>query len=534
VRDLSARDNAAGFLTLLLVGQLLWGGFYIWRTSFPVDGDRVFSLWDDAMISMTYARNLAEGNGLVWNAGGERVQGFTNLGPTLVMAALHVLPLAPEHMPLAVQAVTLLLWMALLLLAWRVAGDLFPEVEGAPALAALSVASSASVGIWTLQGSDVGFVAVWLMAGLAILARCKEPDGRWPRALGLVAGLGPLIRPDLALHAAVWLSSAWLFPADRRRGLVAGIAVLASVLLTYLVFGQLYYGDPLPNTWYLKTTGVPRSELLAEGLRQVGTLLPLLLPTLGLAALAIGLSPRRRVLWVSAAQIGTALLWSVWVGGDWTISRGSRFVAPVLPVLLVLAAGGAALAADRWLVRSSPWLRLLLPALVLVPCAVLSSPKAARVEFFSSSEPTMYRPELQLNAKLAAYLREYSEPDTRVGVTWAGMLVYLSRRPGMDMLGKSDRHIARMAAPKHLPGHSKWDWAYVVGTARPDLIRAATRGLGRRADFRADYLSVRARDGLTFFVRRDAVAKLHDPAARLFEFRDGEWRPLAQARRNSR
>jgi hypothetical protein len=389
VKDLPVRENAAGFLAILLVGQLLWGGFYIWRTSFPVDGERVFSLWDDAMISMTYARNLAEGNGLVWNAGGERVQGFTNLGPTLVMAALHGLPLAPEHVPLAVQAVTLLLWTSLLLLAWRAAGDLFPESETAPALAALAVASSASVGIWTLQGSDVGFVAVWLMAGVAILARRGEPEERWPRALGRVAGLGPLIRPDLALPAAVWLSSAWLFPADRRRGLAAGVGVLAAVLLGYLVFGQLYYGDPLPNTWYLKATGVPRSQLLTVGLRQLGGLLPLLLPALGLAGLAMVLSPRRRALWVAAAQIGTALLWTVWVGGDWAVSRGSRFLAPVLPVLLLMAAGGAALAADRWLVRASPWLRFLLPALVLIPCAVMSSPRAARVEFFSSTEPTM-------------------------------------------------------------------------------------------------------------------------------------------------
>jgi hypothetical protein len=98
----------------------------------------------------------------------------------------------------------------------------------------------------------------------------------------------------------------------------------------------------------------------------------------------------------------------------------------------------------------------------------------------------------------------------------------------MDMLGKSDRHIARVTAAKHLPGHSKWDWAYVVGTARPELIRAATRGLGRRSDFRSDYLNVAARDGISFFLRRDAVAHLHDPAARLSEFRDGAWRPLVQ------
>ncbi|MGI9592028.1 MAG: hypothetical protein ACR2P8_11720, partial [Myxococcota bacterium] len=112
MREALAAGGGARLLVLLAAAQLVWGGFYVWRTSFPVDGERVFSLWDDAMISMTYARNLAEGNGLVWNAGGEPVQGFTNPGPTLVMAALHALPLAPERMALPVQIVTLLLWLA--------------------------------------------------------------------------------------------------------------------------------------------------------------------------------------------------------------------------------------------------------------------------------------------------------------------------------------------------------------------------------------------------------------------------------------
>ena len=45
-------------LAALLVVIVAWGAHYIWRTSFPYQGERVFILWDDAMISMQYARNL--------------------------------------------------------------------------------------------------------------------------------------------------------------------------------------------------------------------------------------------------------------------------------------------------------------------------------------------------------------------------------------------------------------------------------------------------------------------------------------------
>ena len=66
------------------------------RTSFELDGVRVFTLWDDAMVSMRYAGHLAAGRGLTWNDG-ERVQGFSNPGVTLLMALLHLLPLAKEE-----------------------------------------------------------------------------------------------------------------------------------------------------------------------------------------------------------------------------------------------------------------------------------------------------------------------------------------------------------------------------------------------------------------------------------------------------
>src|SRR5512142_2264485 len=70
---------------------LFWCMFYIYRTSFiALDGQRYFSLFDDAMISMRYAWNLSHGNGLVWNAG-EYVEGYTNLLMTLIMTAATAL-----------------------------------------------------------------------------------------------------------------------------------------------------------------------------------------------------------------------------------------------------------------------------------------------------------------------------------------------------------------------------------------------------------------------------------------------------------
>ena len=64
-----------------------WRGAAVYRSSFVIDGHRYACLADDAMISMRYALNLVNGNGLVWNPG-QRVEGYTNPLMVMLMAGL--------------------------------------------------------------------------------------------------------------------------------------------------------------------------------------------------------------------------------------------------------------------------------------------------------------------------------------------------------------------------------------------------------------------------------------------------------------
>src|SRR5678816_2906350 len=80
-----------------------------------------FTLFDDAMVSMTYARNLAAGDGLVWNAGGPAVEGYTNFLWTLWMAVLH-LAVAPEStISLFVMLSGLAVLVANVVVVWKLA-----------------------------------------------------------------------------------------------------------------------------------------------------------------------------------------------------------------------------------------------------------------------------------------------------------------------------------------------------------------------------------------------------------------------------
>src|SRR5512146_2385105 len=69
--------NSRTLRNLLFAAIVLLFFYYAWQyilaSSFVINGQHYYVLFDDAMISMRYAWNLAHGNGLVWNAG-ERVE----------------------------------------------------------------------------------------------------------------------------------------------------------------------------------------------------------------------------------------------------------------------------------------------------------------------------------------------------------------------------------------------------------------------------------------------------------------------------
>ncbi len=80
----SRRAERTG-MALLATLFVAWACAFVRTSSFvSADGVRRYFLFDDSMISMRYAWNLAHGQGLVWNAG-ERVEGITNLLMTLYM-----------------------------------------------------------------------------------------------------------------------------------------------------------------------------------------------------------------------------------------------------------------------------------------------------------------------------------------------------------------------------------------------------------------------------------------------------------------
>ena len=500
-----------------------WALLYVWRTSFVLDGQRVFVLWDDAMISMRYASNLIAGEGLVWTPG-ERVQGISNLGVTLAMAALHALPVGELRQSLLFQLANLALLLGILALAARLARELVPGDRLLPLLAAAAAALYAPLSIWSLQGSDVAPVAAVLLGALVVSARTLR-DRRGPsRAAWALLGLGILMRLDVAVPFAACIAFAALQGRRAWRSAAEGSALLAACLAAALCFGALYYGDPLPNTFYLKATGAPIADVLASGARQIGGMLTPLSPLSPLLlAVALGggwLLRRDPLLALSALCVLALFAYDLGVGGDWLKAYHSRFLVPAVTLYCVVhaAAAQAVLAQTLSAPRlAAPAGRIALAVLALLGAFAFYSPVATR-EWLRPSEPTLWWFQNRANAKIAFYLREQTPEDTSVALHAAGTTSYFAHRPTLDVLGKSDRHIAKLPVRFFHPGHSKWDWDYILLERRPDVIVDMSRGLESHPELVKRYFLARTSKGLVFHVRKERIAGLRDHDLTFFGF----------------
>ena len=503
-----------GLLLLLLAAYCAWGLLYIQRTSFVVDGQRVYSLWDDAMISMRYARNLADGRGLTWNGDSERVQGFTNPAPTLVMALLHEMPLAPTEVSGAFQLLMLGLLLAILVLVYRLAGLCFGEDTPVPIAATLLTAVCGPLAVWGLQGSDVPPQTLVLLAALVAIAQRDRRGEHWPRRAFYLLAAGIWIRPDTTVYLLAVLAAALALAPNRWQCVAHGLAGLAVAWGALVALGLWYYGDPLPNTWYLKATGSPQVLVWTNGLLQLVDLLRATWPVVATCALGGLLWLRReRWFWLLVCAIGATVAYHVQVGGDWLPEQMSRYLVPLLPLVALLYAG-IAWRAVVWLSarRVPPAVAALVFAVALLAGGATLSPPEPRREWLSASAPTLMRDYNERLYRYGIYLRDHTDADTVVALHWAGLTAYFADRPAVDVLGRSDRHIAHLEVQGFAPGHSKWDWDYVVYERRPDVILGADRGLETHPGFLASYVPARAEGVLTFYVRDSSREKIRDPA----------------------
>jgi hypothetical protein len=403
------------------------------RCTWSLAGRPYVFLFEDAMVSMRYAYHFAHGHGLVWNPG-ERVQGFTNLGWTLLMAVGHLVDRSHETAAWFVLFANFVLHGALIVMVFALARPLGVALA---LIAAAVVATHSALLFWGTMGMETTLVALLVTAAFSpwLPIPGKRPGTAVAHAPWLAA-LAFVVRSDGILFLGLATALAWRErlhlgkgEQGRRRilaGCVLGLVLVAGVLL----FQKTYYGDLLPNTYRQKVSGGATNVWAGlTYLREfmVGRLwnAPLVVGAL----LGLTIAGRQRQAGPLALVLLAWFAYVTWIGGD--AFFGSRFYVPIVPLLVLVTvagmghllagarAGQAGLSIFGLTSRTSAGLVIGFLTVLMVPCA-----RASWKLHFEDREPI----ESHLSSLVVGLAIEHSglPKQETIAVLAAGMTPYFA------------------------------------------------------------------------------------------------------------
>jgi arabinofuranosyltransferase len=392
---------------------------------------------DDAYISYRYARNLADGHGLVYNLG-ERIEGYTNFLWTLLLAAGMAVGADPDAVAKLVGGASAI---ASLYLTYRITQRLRP-FDLLPCVATWLLASTIVFAGYAVFGLETPLFVMLLLLGTHLFLReepalsaapgeaTKEPSGLpWS---GLVFGLATLTRPEGPAFIGLLSLFLGLRLFGKRSFVRAGLC--AAPVVAQIAFRRAYYGTWLPNTLGAKTGDLDYQ--LAAGKTYVDGYFTHAGPVLylGLFALAIGLVERRRALLAMAAVAAFVPAYIALVGGDWM--PYFRFFAPFEPFAFLLVDVSARNIVDR----RNRAAQLALATFGLLVAWNRSGNLAAAQKVLLEKDKVFWD---KAAGGVAKWLNDYGHPGA-VALGDIGFVGYATNYPILDMLGLVDPVVAKI------------------------------------------------------------------------------------------
>jgi arabinofuranosyltransferase len=244
----------SAFLVVCLATWLVWTRF-----------DYSLTGVDDANIFFIYARNLANGYGFVYNAGGEKVEGFTSLLWTLICAIALFFSSNPEFIVIIVNISLISLGVtfaiAYIQSVFVIQRDSVLERYVWPLVFLVLLVTSPAYMLWnSISLMENALWSTLLLIGTILVIQ----ENISSRVINLVfiplSILLLLTRPESLLWVSIftgillvrkiWTDRIW-------HALKELLPLFLSIVVTMsglTVFRLSYFGYPLPNTYYAKVS----------------------------------------------------------------------------------------------------------------------------------------------------------------------------------------------------------------------------------------------------------------------------------------
>ena len=469
-----SRGNWVLFSAICLV--FLVHAFYYWE-------------WveDDTYISMQYAKNFANGAGLVFNLG-ERVEGYSNFAWVIYASLVLKFNLSPL---LVLRVTAIIAGLLTLVLSWRAALILSPRAGKSALAAPLYLALTPMLSRHSTTGLETVPFAALIISGFVISTKRPTSANSGPVLLLLVLLI--FMRPEgvvFALLFLIWRHLGPVLPKElspelladlHRNGMRAPalmwiemIAILG-VIATLLVWKWSYYGNLLPNTYYAKMTGGGRA--LIDGvhysldfLRENGGAILVGLYLANFLNKKLSMAFLLSII-IVVIQAGVVIA----AGGDWM--HFYRFFVPIIPLIAAGCAAGLSTilqlyqqaSGSQYLVRKWPILIVLTGTMAMGFVNVYKVERATGKAVLPYVNNGSYLTDGY--RQTAQWIVENTPPGSSVAVCDIGLIGFHSDRPVVDMFGLIDPQIS------HLDGrqHFKSDSIYILGK-HPLLIVLVSSG----------------------------------------------------------
>lgn len=443
-RDWLMRGFGAGMIALSLalwidarraegqpIAGLLWLLGAGLTACFLLYAQQLSQWWiDDAGITFSYARSLAEGAGLTYQPGQPPTEGYSS---TLWMATLALAHLLTFDIPTAAKTIglgltVLTLWISVTWV-WRVT-----ESALAMVLTVAAIGTAPTV-VWATSGQEHALQALLLLL-IAVAAHLRL----WPLPVALLLSLLIWTRPETPLIViAVFVAALWMTHHEEGRIRLWRNLILAALPLAafagLMAFRMQYFGDPFPNPYHAKTSASSLAGLINPfgggwryvwgGLQDSGLIL--LLPLVMVVGARDSL-PRR---WVIFGALAGHIAFVVWAKGDWMGQY--RFLMPVLPLIVV----PAVMAIDHgFSIRARAWLATL-------ASVALFANTLTQVDKFDADPTTPLAVVSEIGQNFAKVAERMSIQGPLLAHHDAGAISYERSIGLVDLGGLVDRDVAK-------------------------------------------------------------------------------------------
>jgi hypothetical protein len=400
---------------------------------------------DDAFITFRYADNIAHGLGFVYNAG-ERVLGTSTPLFTFLLSITSSVGISPEHAALFISLVAAGCTAVILYRyaqAWR-----FAEMAWLPAVAYI---------LWprSVPSDSCGMeTALFTAFCISALYFNKRQQSHWSLAL---ATLATATRIEGGILLAILLASEII---RRRHQILTLMIIPAAVLVPWFLFAWSYFGSPVPNSITAKLalySHLPTQSILGQLSQVLGLHHPLSFPLwLAVCAGFYLLWRTRRDGMIEAIWLATMIIF-------FSMSNTRLFfwyMAPMAPMYLLFASGGAAMLAERLPKRilQGKWLT---PSAIALVALVLLMSWRTPVKEYGRFQDVME----ECHLAIGIYLRAHTAETDLIAAEDIGYMGYLSGRRILDRDG--------LVSPEAVPYNRAARYYDMIADFRPDWVVAS-------------------------------------------------------------